>query len=925
MGSLSEFRPPQFSEDDVWLPPWLQQCDIKRLNVEGFNKDHATFEQRVEELQFLRKSISSGESCREVGGCNIGHLLLSGADCSPLSFAQSVDDVVQFHLRLSSDGNSENTTLTNDACQTESNFSLQHLDNSAILNQKNINLSLFYKSGAINLSPSVELESPVHRNELLKHEESVKSSEAAADAVELCIAASEALVINEVINSDPFAKSSSASAILEASLQVKQARLEVWKNPFSGSIGEISDIDDLSDLDDKTMESAFEDAGIHFDKLPEYELSVSQVKDTFDFESEGNLKFENRGCNTANYGKSSDDSSMHNLEGVLDNDIQFEKDLSAECYGGDTQKKVPDNPAIVLGTGGVGYQNDLLMPIQAQGFGLSVSEENVNAPVAEKVSHETNASSSPINSCRDAGNDGNSPNTVQERFQSRWFGGWTWKNEYVATVKHTIPGPFAGETSFLSESADVAPDGNSFAQNHDKGAIASQLSIPSENFSNRGNEILLTQDFVRSSSASFWDPLCSVVPCSISENICSSPTIIYGNQVFPRHSNITVEHTNDSMLGAPASNNELAQAEKVDMSIPSIEKSQRVCRKSTLLRTYSKLLPDNANYLGKDSHQKRSFFVNSNSELAFHETPFTNCDKTLKGRAELPVLHKGNSRGCPLLVNGQRHRPSLTSSCIRNLAKENPSQTAAQENKINCPPSENLQWPLLKCTKQTARQSPSSKHVHFSENKSDTPENKKLQKVQIPSKNGCTTRAARRSTRGSLHLESRPQQPKFLKSNINEQKKRLIFQNMEFMLTGFSRQKEKEIDGLIRKYGGIVLSQIPSTNLKGKRSSKFKPHVLPIVICLKKRQSLKFLYGCSVNAFLLKVNWLLDSIATGFVLPPKKYMVLSRNIDEMHAQLYTPVNYDNHSLIFNNLGIMLHGKTRFFTSIATIIKGPCLH
>lgn len=57
---------------------------------------------------------------------------------------------------------------------------------------------------------------------------------------------------------------------------------------------------------------------------------------------------------------------------------------------------------------------------------------------------------------------------------------------------------------------------------------------------------------------------------------------------------------------------------------------------------------------------------------------------------------------------------------------------------------------------------------------------------------------------------------------------------MEFLLTGFSQQKEKEIEGLIRKYGGMALSQIPSTNLKGKRSSRFQSRVLPVVLCLKK-------------------------------------------------------------------------------------------
>ncbi|KAL3632888.1 hypothetical protein CASFOL_025872 [Castilleja foliolosa] len=76
---------------------------------------------------------------------------------------------------------------------------------------------------------------------------------------------------------------------------------------------------------------------------------------------------------------------------------------------------------------------------------------------------------------------------------------------------------------------------------------------------------------------------------------------------------------------------------------------------------------------------------------------------------------------------------------------------------------------------------------------------------------------------------------------MNKEKKRLIFQNMEFLLTGFSPKKEKEIEVLIRKYGGIILYQLPSINLKEKKSSRSKSRALPIVLCLK-------LYACFIRA-----------------------------------------------------------------------------
>lgn len=63
--------------------------------------------------------------------------------------------------------------------------------------------------------------------------------------------------------------------------------------------------------------------------------------------------------------------------------------------------------------------------------------------------------------------------------------------------------------------------------------------------------------------------------------------------------------------------------------------------------------------------------------------------------------------------------------------------------------------------------------------------------------------------------------------------KRLIFQGVEFLLTGFSSEKEKEIEGLIWKYGGVVLFDIPSPPIsRGKRSSICQN--FPVILCLKK-------------------------------------------------------------------------------------------
>ena len=62
-----------------------------------------------------------------------------------------------------------------------------------------------------------------------------------------------------------------------------------------------------------------------------------------------------------------------------------------------------------------------------------------------------------------------------------------------------------------------------------------------------------------------------------------------------------------------------------------------------------------------------------------------------------------------------------------------------------------------------------------------------------------------------------------------------IFQGTEFLLTGFSSQKERDTEALIRNAGGVVLSDIPSPpNSRGKRISTLYRLQLPIILCMRK-------------------------------------------------------------------------------------------
>ncbi|KAF9597315.1 hypothetical protein IFM89_017175, partial [Coptis chinensis] len=85
-------------------------------------------------------------------------------------------------------------------------------------------------------------------------------------------------------------------------------------------------------------------------------------------------------------------------------------------------------------------------------------------------------------------------------------------------------------------------------------------------------------------------------------------------------------------------------------------------------------------------------------------------------------------------------------------------------------------------------------------------------------------------------------------------------------------------------------------------------------------QTSKFLYGCAVNAFVLKENWLMDSIVANSLVPPEKYMILPNNNSKKHQRIGQPVHSTNLTYIFDKVGIMLHGKHSFCTNMEKIVK-----
>lgn len=218
---------------------------------------------------------------------------------------------------------------------------------------------------------------------------------------------------------------------------------------------------------------------------------------------------------------------------------------------------------------------------------------------------------------------------------------------------------------------------------------------------------------------------------------------------------------------------------------------------------------------------------------------------------------------------------------------------------------------------------PARKKVRFSEIDIKFHPKKSLRRILTRSKTRSSCRARDGSDLVEHQLGTASQEVKERLTNCRiKGRKRAIFQGLEFLITGFSKKKEKEIEALLRKHGGMVLSDIPSPppRLRGRRSMKFDAQKLPVILCTKKLQTTKFLYGCAVNAFLLKPAWAHDSIKAGSVLLPDKYIISFNQSGRNLNQIGQSVCHNSDSYIFDKVGIMLHGRNNFSSKLVKVIK-----
>ncbi|KAJ6346801.1 hypothetical protein OIU76_003474 [Salix suchowensis] len=972
MASLG-FRPPQFSEDLAWLPPWLHHPqsespspppaanqEFNGLINNGKDVEILSIEEQGRNYYYnnCHLFLSSGEdnntqySITPSPG-NALHLRLRLSTDSDLQFSQNqlsygnerlydsskalplkqvetlggVGEAIQ--LKMDGVGSGVISPLTSAPISMENadpRDSSSNSDSGRHYEQrKGQNVScVMHDSRLISIPTTADNSGPrsatnckdsgcqykVKCNVIC-----IKDADI-SDAVELSISASEALVMHKFMKTGSSSDALTKQAILEAALHIKQARLETSEDALGCPSDEAGEIDFLSDLDDSVMEDAYLDVGLYFSARGDehlHDLDVSQVEDTPLLEN-------------YHLDKGSEHVQLLPRQNNDDDDSgPCTNPSDAACLG----DHILPQPAEKLSQGSSGAKP----PVEVNSF-ISCNAENA------------------------------------DRFRSRWFGGWA-VEEGDASAKlklnspKSIPKFFVGETSFLSESADVAPDENSFVQKHEtRSNISSQSSIPFEAFYDKQEVI--------SSDLSMVDPLCSAVPCSISLENAISPSVQNNRKVdaenwFNSKTDIGMENFQKTSY---------LKVEPVFMDSQTVPIIMGKCsdaplrRKVASLRTYSTLSPNGDATLEREgpchngryssghvrnmfaSHQEmscvrlcdqrnskgvlpfKSVFESTdgrdnekNQEVVRNLVAERTCqkrshDQSSKDRTGMKVKTSIQRRS-PLILNRRtRCRPQAYELFAHNLTGDiSPEQAAEQENITKLHPSKNAEKIKLKGENSFGACKPVRKRVSFPEIEVDLYQNKDLRKPQTQHRNGSTIRADKKKKNGNTCSEVQPQDVKSSFTGQLKDSKRLIFHGLEFLLTGFSHKKEKEIIEIIQIYGGMILLDIPAVpNSRLNRVSRSKLQHLPVIICSKKLQTTKFLYGCAVNALILKLKWLTDSVAAGSVVSPDKYVIISNQAYLKCTRIGKSVRCDHRKHIFDRVGIVLHGKHRFCTKLTVIVK-----
>ncbi|KAK9169646.1 hypothetical protein Syun_001786 [Stephania yunnanensis] len=653
------------------------------------------------------------------------------------------------------------------------------------------------------------------------------------DAIELSIAASEALVISEIAKVDSAAEALSASAILEVVLHMKQARNCWCLNRLESVSDCITDeTDQLMDLDEDIISDAFEDVG----------LSIGEFVGNFGYlqASSSLIKQE---C-----------SLSGTLSRVLETPVSVNCGVDSECQEFEERTENDDFICVssLLKSEKVQAVDSLVLKNKPSKYG--VSGKKPSGDLFLSISDQENSKAT---------------------------------TQVDATKSKSTTKVVTEESGFMTEHGGVS-DENCLLRDLEVEVTRIQLSHKACELScgTDNNAIIPSQDFEMSSNLSLIDPLCSVVPCSISiENAnglgtnggilevgnCSSPLVehslekqhlrITGSCADVFHGDETAVKFDSGTCGV-FTRREFGSLKKystllapnVDGFLPRLD--------SASLHLSKEIIDWNKSFSKEDS---RDVFSKSTSKVSASidheeghviseiEEPIINLTKEKISSDEIRViegkmqLHQQEERSSPKVLNcGIRRRLQaykiVSSDDVRgvtSIATSGPKPFKTQTISTCVDQRKTAEITSLDVSKnQKAHKDPtaSRKRVHFSE-----PESKKFQlspsgKLQSGDEICAAGRPSKRVRKLSFRSDLKTQEVNAFQIKVpGRERKRMIFLGLEFLLTGFSNHKEKELEMLIRNHGGYVLSDVPPPpNSRGSRRSRHKRLQLPIVLAPKK-------------------------------------------------------------------------------------------
>ncbi|XP_047148511.1 uncharacterized protein LOC124820789 isoform X3 [Vigna umbellata] len=878
------FRPPHFSEEVAWLPCWLQSLGTNG-SIEFVKESQAHSYKEAKDPGPSEETGNAGEDfnamSREEGRYRSCHLFLSGDDSSPLSVASSPENqVFHFNLCLSSD-------IGSLFCPTQDlNESQDVVAPSTVLSLQAIQPSIDFRENMHSRMDRLTCESDLPAafipetvekdasKSLVDTIDSVKGADV-SNAIELSVAASEALVIHDLVKLDSVLETMQTEAVLEVALRVKQARLEGLEDGFQSSNEESDYSDSLSDLNDFIMEDAYEDIGLPIGVPVENTLCSSTIFETKGVsdvqEGRGSSNKNSDGMHASQLHNFDDKSKQKQLEVNVEKEMQQNADsphhsLSCEKethfydpgLGENTLKHFDNSPPISHQC--IGNSTDVVAPNQT--VGLTVFD-------LTSIKPPNSVHSSLVEISGNFKKENWATYPAPERFRSRWLGGWTYKELDSSSLKgknaaQWIPNFLVRETSFLTESVDIVPDEHSRVLKHDPNcAIGSQLSVPSEDSHNKANEsILQSQDVIRCSSPSLTDPLCSFVPCSLSLEHADYNTHIDKGNDYEDFVPSVFEFEVDNFQRISGKNFNFDRSDHKDLPITEATMDEQVTRKlarveHTSLKTYSTILPNYnltalpidesmgsaaslgtkiSESLSASKHADGNKNKEDNQHLVDHKSIIEiindKCSNELKPADENDITAEP-TQDTPLILNHRIRRCFLGPMNVANdvsaeeIRKEHVVPETVVQNQQNNTLNE-LQFESNKFPSEHVRV---RKKVHFSEKVEGLYPKRKVSKLESSHKRCSSVRAKRQRVSKSL-TNSVPSMKHSLTNYCRNRVNEYIFQGIEFLLTGLSSEKERDMEALIRSSGGVVLYDIPSQNSGGKRHSTLSH--FPIVLCMRK-------------------------------------------------------------------------------------------